>query len=91
MTTAVRARHILVSDLNTANTLKAKINEGSNFAELAQLHSMCPSKANGGDLGSFGRGQMVRPFEDAAFGLGIGEISEPVQTQFGYHLIERIE
>lgn len=86
----IRARHILVSDLNTANTLKAKIDEGSNFAELAQLHSLCPSKAAGGDLGQFGRGQMVKPFEDAAFGLEPGQVSGPVQTQFGYHLIERV-
>ncbi len=89
--TSVRARHILVSDLNTANTLRAKISEGSNFSELAQLHSLCPSKQNGGDLGAFGRGQMVKPFEDAAFGLQVGEVSGPVQTQFGYHLIERVE
>lgn len=87
----ISANHILVSDLNTANTLKAKIDEGSNFAELAQLHSICPSRSAGGSLGQFGRGQMVKPFEDAAFGLDVGEISGPVQTQFGYHLIERVE
>ena len=85
----VQASHILVSDLNTAVTLKQKIAEGADFASLAQQHSSCPSKANGGSLGAFGRGQMVQPFEDVTFSLGIGEFSEPVQTQFGWHLIHR--
>jgi peptidyl-prolyl cis-trans isomerase C len=85
----VAASHILVSDLNTAVTLKQKITEGSNFAQIAGLHSMCPSRANGGNLGQFGPGMMVKPFEDAAFALKVGEISEPVQTQFGWHLIHR--
>lgn len=85
----VAASHILVSDLNTALTIKQKLNEGSNFAELAKQHSSCPSKQNGGQLGFFGRGRMVKPFEDAAFALNVGQISEPVQTQFGWHLIHR--
>jgi peptidyl-prolyl cis-trans isomerase C len=85
----VQASHILVADLNTANTLKAKITEGADFGQLAQLHSSCPSKASGGNLGPFGRGMMVKPFEDAAFGLEVGAVSEPVQTQFGWHLIHR--
>jgi parvulin-like peptidyl-prolyl isomerase len=85
----VQASHILVSDLNTAVTLKQKIAEGADFASLAQQYSSCPSKANNGSLGSFGRGQMVKPFEDATFSLGVGEFSEPVQTQFGWHLIHR--
>jgi peptidyl-prolyl cis-trans isomerase C len=85
----VTASHILVEDLNTANTLKAKIASGENFASLAQTHSKCPSGSNGGNLGPFGRGQMVKPFEDAAFGLEVGSLSEPVQTQFGWHLIQR--
>jgi len=85
----VQASHILVSDLNTAVTLKQKIAEGIDFAELARTHSSCPSKANGGSLGAFGPGQMVKPFEDATFALNVGEYSEPVQTQFGWHLIHR--
>ena len=85
----VQASHILVPDLNTAVTLKAKIAEGADFGQLAQLHSSCPSKARGGDLGQFGPGMMVQPFEQATFALPVGEISEPVQTQFGWHLIKR--
>ena len=85
----VQASHILVNDLNTAVTLKQKITEGADFASLAQQHSSCPSKARGGDLGRFGIGQMVKPFEDATFALEVGGLSEPVQTQFGWHLIHR--
>ena len=85
----VTASHILVPTLNEAVTLKAKIDLGESFARLAAVHSQCPSKANGGNLGPFGRGQMVKPFEDAAFNLPVGSVSEPVQTQFGYHLIHR--
>ena len=85
----VRASHILVKDLNTAVTLKQKISEGSDFGQLAQEHSTCPSGRNVGDLGMFGRGQMVKPFEDVAFGSEIGQVSGPVQTQFGYHLVKR--
>ena len=85
----VQASHILVPDLNTANTLKAKLAEGADFAQLAQLHSSCPSKANGGSLGQFGPGMMVAPFEQATFALPVGAVSDPVQTQFGWHLIHR--
>ena len=85
----VRASHILVADLNTAVTLKQKISEGSNFADLAKQHSTCPSGQNGGDLGPFGRGMMVKPFEDVAFGSDVGTVVGPVQTQFGYHLVKR--
>ena len=90
MTTQVRARHILVPTLNEATELHSKVVNGSDFGVLAQHHSSCPSKQNGGDLGMFGRGMMVKPFEDAAFGLEVGGLSEPVQTQFGYHLIQRM-
>ena len=64
-------------------------NEEIEFAEAAMQFSDCPSGANGGDLGEFGRGQMVRPFEDAAFSLRVGQISGIVETQFGFHLILR--
>ena len=85
----VQASHILVPDLHTASQLKKQINEGADFADTARAHSSCPSRARGGDLGPFGRGQMVKPFEDAAFALEVGGLSEPVQTQFGWHLIHR--
>jgi parvulin-like peptidyl-prolyl isomerase len=85
----VSARHILVSDLNTALTVKAKLNKGSQFGDLARAHSSCPSRARDGDLGVFGPGMMVKPFEDATFALEVGQVSEPVQTQFGWHLIQR--
>ena len=85
----MRASHILVDTIEQANDLKQKIAEGSNFAGVAQAHSKCPSGANGGDLGEFGPGMMVKPFEDAVLALEVGGISEPVQTQFGYHLVHR--
>ena len=85
----VTAAHILVSDEHTAGMLRQKIVEGFDFAELARTHSACPSKQQGGNLGSFGPGQMVKPFEDATFALEVGDLSEPVQTQFGWHLIKR--
>lgn len=83
----VKASHILVKTLEEASALKAIIDGGQPFEELAKLHSTCPSKDRGGDLGQFGRGQMVPEFEEAAFDLAVGQISEPVETQFGYHLI----
>jgi len=83
----VRASHILVKDEETAKKLKAEIEGGLDFAEVAKKNSMCPSKENGGDLGSFGKGQMVKEFEDVAFSLDVGAVSSPVKTQFGYHLI----
>ena len=61
------------------------------FADAAREYSDCPSGAEGGDLGAFGRGAMVQPFDEAAFALGVGEMSDVVQTQFGYHLILRTE
>jgi parvulin-like peptidyl-prolyl isomerase len=84
----VRASHILVDDEETAKELKTQIEAGASFERMAQEHSSCPSKARGGDLGWFGKGQMVKPFEDAAFSTPENQISNPVKTQFGYHLIK---
>ena len=83
----VRASHILVNDEGIAKKLKKEIENGADFAELAKQSSVCPSKENGGDLGEFGKGVMVKEFEDAAFSLDVGQVSDPVRTQFGYHLI----
>lgn len=66
-----------------------QLDEGGDFAELAKAHSDCPSGRQGGDLGSFGRGQMVKEFEETAFGLNVGETSGVVETPFGYHIISR--
>jgi len=86
----VRASHILVKTLEEAQTIRNQIKTYDDFARLAEQHSLCPSKSKGGDLGMFGPGQMVKSFEDATFSLKQGEVSDPVQTQFGYHLICRI-
>jgi peptidyl-prolyl cis-trans isomerase C len=85
----VTASHILVQTLDEANSLLVQINEGASFEELAAKHSKCPSGQRGGDLGPFGRGRMVKPFEDTAFATEVGAISQPVKTQFGYHIIKR--
>ena len=85
----VKAKHILVETFNDALTIRQKVLMGEDFSTMAKLHSKCPSKQNGGDLGVFGKGMMVKPFEDATFALQVGEMSEPVQTQFGFHLIQR--
>ena len=85
----VEARHILVTSQEQAQSLLEQVRAGADFAALARQHSQCPSKINGGSLGQFGPGQMVKSFEEATFALSIGDISEPVQTQFGYHLIQR--
>ena len=85
----ISARHILVNEKEEAVDLIAKLNDGADFATLAQEFSTGPSGPKGGDLGYFGRGQMVPDFETAAFGLEIGTFtSQPVQTQFGWHVIK---
>lgn len=71
------------------DSLKTQISEGGDFAALAAEHSDCPSGQQGGDLGSFGRGQMVPEFDEAAFGMEVGATSDVVVTDFGYHLIKR--
>mgnify|MGYP001272199882 CR=1 FL=1 len=88
---SISARHILVEDESKAKELLTKIKAGESFQELAKAHSKCPSGREGGDLGQFGKGQMVKEFEDAAFSLNAGDVSEPVKTQFGYHLIMRTD
>ena len=85
----VGAKHILVPTLNEAMDLHTKITNGEDFSTLAKSFSKCPSGQNGGDLGMFRPGHMVKPFEDATFKLAVGGLSTPVQTQFGYHLIQR--
>ena len=84
----VRASHILVKSRAEAIQLKKDIDNGGSFYQYAKMYSLCPSSQNGGDLGYFRRGQMVQPFEDEAFELSIGEVSEPVGTEFGWHLIK---
>jgi peptidyl-prolyl cis-trans isomerase C len=84
----VRARHILVDSKDKAREVYEKLAHGSDFARLAKEYSKDPgSKDQGGDLGFFGRGQMVPQFEDAAFRLKKGEISEPFESQFGWHIV----
>lgn len=99
MSDQIRAAHILRSSdkrgkdeaLKEIEDLKAQIDGGADFGELAMANSDCPSGSRGGDLGSFGRGAMVPEFETAAFGLEVDEVSGPVETDFGYHLIQRTE
>lgn len=85
---SVRASHILVDSEEEAKELAAKLSSGLSFEEAAREYSKCPSGARGGDLGYFTRGRMVPEFEEAAFAMKEGEISRPVQTQFGYHIIK---
>ncbi len=82
------ARHILVKNEAACENLKAEIEAGADFAELAKKHSECPSGQQGGALGEFRPGQMVKEFDDVVFSAEVGKVHGPVQTQFGYHLIE---
>ncbi len=86
--TLAAARHILVDDEAFCEELKREIQNGTDFAALARAHSTCPSGQRGGDLGTFGRGQMVREFDAVVFSAPLNEVQGPVCTQFGYHLIE---
>ncbi|MDQ0150792.1 peptidylprolyl isomerase [Eubacterium multiforme] len=83
----VSAKHILVENEGDAVKIKEEIDNGMTFEDAAKKYSSCPSKEQGGNLGVFGRGMMVPEFEDAAFAAEIGKVTEPVKTQFGYHLI----
>ena len=100
---SVRASHILVETSGDADEaemkaalekiteLRKRIVNGEDFAKIAREYSDCPSSAKGGDLGEFGHGTMVPPFDKAVFALEVGEMSQPVQSQFGYHLIKLYE
>ncbi len=85
----ISARHILVVNEYEANDVSKLLNEGKNFADLAKSFSKCPSATQGGDLGEFAQGRMVEAFNDAAFALKIDEVSKPIRTRFGYHIIQR--
>lgn len=83
------ARHILVEEEGICNQIKDQINAGDmSFEEAAMKYSQCPSGDNGGELGTFGKGQMVKEFEDVVFAEPVNEVHGPVQTDFGFHLIE---
>lgn len=85
----ISAKHILVQHEHEVQDIIKKLNDGKTFEEMAKDFSECPSGKDGGDLGSFSKGMMVKPFEQAAFALKVGEVSPPVKTQFGFHLILR--
>jgi peptidyl-prolyl cis-trans isomerase C len=83
-----KARHILVSSEQECLEIKAKIEAGEPFESLARKHSSCPSGQQGGELGEFGPGQMVKEFDQVVFNEEVGKVHGPVKTQFGYHLLE---
>jgi len=91
MANEVHASHILVKTEADAKAVAEALKGGEQFSKLALQKSLCPSGKKGGDLGWFRRGQMVKPFEDAAFKMGKGEVSAPVKTEFGYHIIKVLE
>ncbi|HSF27935.1 MAG TPA: peptidylprolyl isomerase [Nitrosopumilaceae archaeon] len=91
MVNKVHCAHILVEKLSLAQEIRTKIASGESFANLAKQHSIDSSKKRGGDLGFFGRGVMVQEFEKAAFALEKGQVSDIVKTQFGYHIIKRLD
>ncbi|MDQ6991310.1 MAG: peptidylprolyl isomerase [Mariprofundaceae bacterium] len=82
------ARHILVDSEEKCLQLKTEIEAGADFAAVAKENSSCPSSRKGGDLGEFGRGQMVPEFDEVVFSADVGSVEGPVKTQFGYHLLE---
>ena len=87
----VKASHILVDTEEKANEILEDITDGLSFEDAATKYSSCPSKQSGGELGQFGRGQMVKEFEDASFKAKAGDVVGPVKTQFGYHIIKVTE
>jgi peptidyl-prolyl cis-trans isomerase C len=91
MSNKIHCAHILVKTENEANKVLERLKKGEKFSAIAKELSLCPSKKRGGDLGTFGRGQMVKEFEKAAFDLQKGQISPIIKTKFGYHIIRRME
>ncbi|UCC58409.1 MAG: peptidylprolyl isomerase [Candidatus Bathyarchaeum sp.] len=91
MPNKVHCAHILVKTEKEVNAILERLKKGEKFSKIAKDISLCPSKKRGGDLGTFGRGQMVKEFEKAAFALEKGQISGIVKTKFGYHIIRRLE
>ena len=91
MVKKVHAKHILVKTEEEANAILYDLKNGQEFEEVAKEKSTCPSGKKGGDLGWFGKGMMVKEFETAAFELKPGELSKPVKTQFGWHIIKVVE
>ncbi|MGM8366314.1 peptidylprolyl isomerase [Virgibacillus sp. W0181] len=91
MKTELEARHILVADEETANEVKEKLENGEDFAELAKEYSTDGSAQEGGKLPPFSAGDMLPEFENAAYGMDVGDISDPVQTQYGFHIIELLD
>lgn len=90
MSKTIKAQHILVDQKFEAEDILRKLQMGESFEKLAKDYSSCSSSEDGGHLGEFPRGVMVKEFETAAFDLKVDEVSGPVRTQFGYHIIKRI-
>jgi peptidyl-prolyl cis-trans isomerase C len=91
MADKIHCAHILVKTEPEIKQVIDRLSKGESFAKIAQEKSMCPSGKKGGDLGTFGRGMMVREFEKAAFDLDKGKVSGPVKTEFGWHVIKRLD
>ena len=91
MTDKVHCAHVLVKTEQEAKAVLERLNKGEKFSSIAQEISLCPSGKRGGDLGTFGRGKMVKEFETASFALQKGQISGIVKTKYGYHRIKRLE
>ena len=91
MLNKIHCAHILVKTEKEVNKVLERLKKGDKFSAIAKDVSLCPSKKRGGDLGTFGRGQMVKEFEKAAFDLQKGQNSPIVKTKFGYHIIRRLE
>ncbi|MBO3802565.1 MAG: peptidyl-prolyl cis-trans isomerase [Candidatus Brockarchaeota archaeon] len=91
MADKIHCAHILVKTEREAEAVLDRLKKGEKFANVAREVSICPSGKRGGDLGTFGRGKMVKEFETAAFALQKGQVSPVVKTKFGYHVIKRLE